>query len=71
MNEVKLVLCQSAMILKKYKEILVKEKWCYYIHTQYMVQNQIIQIDLEENILVIKGSVPGKPGNLLSIVPSE
>jgi large subunit ribosomal protein L3 len=30
---------------------------------------KIIQINLEENILVIKGSVPGKPGNLLSIVP--
>ena len=32
---------------------------------------KIIQINLEENILVVKGSVPGKPGNLLSIVPSE
>lgn len=32
---------------------------------------KIIQINSEENILVIKGSVPGKPGNLLSIVPSE
>jgi large subunit ribosomal protein L3 len=32
---------------------------------------EVIQIDSEENILVIKGSVPGKPGNLLSIVPSE
>jgi len=32
---------------------------------------KIIQTNLEENILVIKGSVPGKPGNLLSIVPSE
>ena len=31
----------------------------------------VIQINPEENILVIKGSVPGKPGNLLSIVPSE
>nr|YP_009029265.1 ribosomal protein L3 [Didymosphenia geminata]AGH28796.1 ribosomal protein L3 [Didymosphenia geminata] len=30
---------------------------------------KVIQINLEENILVIKGSVPGKPGNLLSIVP--
>jgi large subunit ribosomal protein L3 len=30
---------------------------------------KIIQINSEENILVIKGSVPGKPGNLLSIVP--
>jgi large subunit ribosomal protein L3 len=32
---------------------------------------KIIQINSEENILVIKGSVPGKPGNLLSIVPSK
>ena len=32
---------------------------------------KVIQINLEENILVIKGSVPGKPGNLLSVVPSE
>ena len=32
---------------------------------------KVIQINSEENILVIKGSVPGKPGNLLSIVPSN
>ena len=32
---------------------------------------KVIQINSEENILVIKGSVPGKPGNLLSITPSE
>ena len=31
---------------------------------------KIIQINSEENILVIKGSVPGKPGNLLKIVSS-
>ena len=31
---------------------------------------KVIQVNLEDNILVIKGSVPGKPGNLLSIVPS-
>ena len=31
---------------------------------------KVIQINLEENILIIKGSVPGKPGNLLSITPS-
>ena len=30
---------------------------------------KIIQLDVEENILIIKGSVPGKPGNLLSVVP--
>jgi large subunit ribosomal protein L3 len=32
---------------------------------------KVIQTNLEENILIIKGSVPGKPGNLLSIVPSD
>jgi len=32
---------------------------------------KVIQVNLEENILIIKGSVPGKPGNLLSIVPSD
>ena len=32
---------------------------------------KVIQFNVEENILVIKGSVPGKPGNLLSIVPSN
>ncbi len=32
---------------------------------------KIIQINSEANILVINGSVPGKPGNLLTIVPSE
>ena len=32
---------------------------------------KIIQINIKENILVVKGSVPGKPGNLLSIVASN
>ena len=32
---------------------------------------KVIQSNSDENLLVIKGSVPGKPGNLLSIVPSE
>ena len=32
---------------------------------------KVIQLSSEENILVIKGSVPGKPGNLLSITPSN
>jgi len=32
---------------------------------------KVIQFNLDENILVIKGSVPGKPGNLLSIIPSN
>jgi len=32
---------------------------------------KIIQVNINENILVIKGSVPGKVGNLLSIKPSN
>ena len=32
---------------------------------------KIIQINPEENLLVIKGSIPGKPGNLLKILPSK
>jgi large subunit ribosomal protein L3 len=32
---------------------------------------KVVQINQKENILVIKGSVPGKPGNLLSIILSE
>lgn len=32
---------------------------------------KVIQANLKENILVVKGSVPGKPGNLLSIIPFE
>lgn len=32
---------------------------------------KVIHLNLEENILVIKGSVPGKPGNLLTIVPFD
>jgi len=30
---------------------------------------KVIQTNLEENILVVKGSVPGKPGNLINITP--
>ena len=32
---------------------------------------KIVQVNVEENILVVKGSVPGKPGNLLSIIASK
>jgi len=32
---------------------------------------KIIQLNSKENILVVKGSVPGKPGNLLSITASQ
>ena len=32
---------------------------------------KVIQTNSDENILVVKGSLPGKPGNLLSIMPFE
>lgn len=32
---------------------------------------KVIKVNVKENILVIQGSVPGKPGNLLSIFPSD
>lgn len=32
---------------------------------------KVIQLNSEENILVLKGSIPGKPGNLVSIIPKE
>jgi large subunit ribosomal protein L3 len=32
---------------------------------------KIVQVNQNENILVVKGAVPGKPGNLLSIIPSK
>jgi len=28
---------------------------------------KVIQINSDENILVVKGSVPGKPGNLITV----
>merc|ERR1712029_88777 len=34
-------------------------------------QLKIIQVNKDTNILVIKGSVPGKPGNLLTITKSK
>lgn len=32
---------------------------------------KVIQLNPEENILIVKGSIPGKPGNLLNIISSE
>jgi large subunit ribosomal protein L3 len=31
----------------------------------------VVQVDPEKNVLVIKGSVPGKPGTLLNIAPAN
>lgn len=28
---------------------------------------KILKIDVEENLIIVKGSIPGKPGNLLSL----
>lgn len=32
---------------------------------------QVVKVDLENNLLLIKGAVPGKPGALLNIAPSS
>lgn len=32
---------------------------------------EVVRVDGERNLLLIKGAVPGKPGNLLSIAPSN
>ena len=32
---------------------------------------EILQIDVDRNLLVVKGSVPGKPGSLLNIRPAK
>ena len=32
---------------------------------------EVMQVDLERNLLVIKGSVPGKPGALLNVTPAH
>nr|YP_010938219.1 ribosomal protein L3 [Meringosphaera mediterranea]WLD05732.1 ribosomal protein L3 [Meringosphaera mediterranea]WLD05858.1 ribosomal protein L3 [Meringosphaera mediterranea]WLD06078.1 ribosomal protein L3 [Meringosphaera mediterranea] len=31
---------------------------------------EILKVDTKQNLLIVKGSVPGKPGNLLSIKPT-
>ena len=60
---------------KKYADVLsnklIFSKDSHAEHGAFISDSENIQINLEENILIIKGSVPGKPGNLLSIVPSE
>ena len=41
-------------------------------HKKVTIQKlKIIEVNINENILVVKGSVPGKPGNLLTINVSE
>jgi len=32
---------------------------------------EVLGIDSTQNLLIVKGSVPGKPGNLLNIIPSN
>ena len=32
---------------------------------------QVVRVDLERNLILIKGAVPGKPGTLLSIIPTN
>ena len=32
---------------------------------------QVVRVDVERNLLLIKGALPGKPGALLSIAPAN
>jgi large subunit ribosomal protein L3 len=32
---------------------------------------KILGIEETQNLLIVKGSIPGKPGNLLNIIPSN
>lgn len=32
---------------------------------------EVLGVDVSQNLLIVKGSVPGKPGNLLNIIPSN
>ena len=32
---------------------------------------QVVKVDAEQNLLLIKGAIPGKPGNLINIIPSK
>lgn len=32
---------------------------------------QVMMVDMERGAIVVRGSVPGKPGNILEITPSK
>ncbi len=32
---------------------------------------QVVRVDAEKNLLLVRGAIPGKPGNVLSIVPAN
>ncbi|MDJ0631915.1 MAG: 50S ribosomal protein L3 [Xenococcaceae cyanobacterium MO_188.B29] len=32
---------------------------------------EVVKVDAEQNLLLIKGALPGKPGNLVNIIPSK
>lgn len=32
---------------------------------------EVVKVDAEQNLLLIKGAIPGKPGNLVNIIPSK
>ena len=42
-----------------------------YGHTQVTIKGlRVVRVDMEQNIILIRGAVPGKPGTLLSITPA-
>lgn len=44
----------------------------HYGNSQVTIRKlKVVKVDAERNLLLVKGSVPGKPGNLLSITPAS
>jgi large subunit ribosomal protein L3 len=42
-----------------------------YGNTQIKVRKlTVVKIDSERNLILVKGSIPGKPGNLVSVTPA-
>lgn len=39
--------------------------------TQAVFMMQVLLIDQELNAIVVKGAIPGKPGNLVEILPAK
>ena len=59
-------------LLKHLKEYRVKETSSYAIGKQITTKGLLVlKIDDQKNLLVVKGSVPGKPGSLVNIKPNN
>ena len=59
-------------LLKHLKEYRVEETSSYEIGKQITTKGLLVlKIDDQKNLLVVKGSVPGKPGSIVNIKPNN